>query len=88
LGRLLPALPRDGHVLIQADHGGHDRTHGTEAPEDMTIPWVVAGPRVRPNHTIASEVSLLDTAPTLAHLLGLKPHAQWEGKVVAEIFVA
>lgn len=87
LGRLLSALPADGHVLIQADHGGHDRTHGTEAPEDMTIPWVVAGPRVRQNHSIASGVSLLDTAPTLAHLLGLKPHTQWEGKVVDEIFI-
>ncbi len=86
LGRLLRALPADGHVLIQADHGGHGRTHGTDSPEDMLIPWVVAGPRVRQNHAIEAAVSLLDTTPTLAHLLGLKPHPMWEGKVVEEIF--
>lgn len=87
LGRLLSALPADGHVLIQADHGGHDRTHGTDSPEDMTIPWVVAGPRVRQNHALVSDVTLLDTAPTLAQLLGLKPQARWEGQVIKEIFV-
>lgn len=87
LGRLLSALPAEGQVLIQADHGGHDRTHGTDALEDLTIPWVVAGPHVRRNYEIGVAVSLLDTAPTLARLLGLKPHPLWEGKVVEEIFV-
>lgn len=87
VNRLLTALPADGHVVIQADHGGHDRTHGTDAPEDMLIPWVVAGPRVRQNYALTSEVSLLDTAPTLARLLGLQPSTLWEGKVVEEIFI-
>jgi len=31
------------------------------------------------------QFSLLDTAPTLAHLLGIAPHAQWEGRCVEEI---
>jgi phosphopentomutase len=87
LGRLLAALPADTHVLIQADHGGHDRTHGTDSVEDMTIPWIVAGPRIRQNHALTTPVSLLDTAPTLAHLLGLAPHHQWEGKVITEAFM-
>lgn len=87
LGHLLSALPAEGHVLIQADHGGHERSHGTDSPEDLTIPWGVTGPRVRENHTLNSAVSLLDTAPTLAHLMDLKPHALWEGQVIREIFV-
>ena len=86
LGRVLAALPAESQVLIHSDHGGHDRTHGTDAPEDLTIPWVISGPRIRQQHPIASPVSLLDTAPTLAHLLGLAPHPQWEGRVVEEIF--
>lgn len=84
---VLDRLPADSHVLLQSDHGGHDRTHGTPAPEDMTIPWMVAGPRIRPGHHLTTPVSLLDTAPTLARLLELAPHPQWEGRCVDEAFV-
>ncbi|MBL8057787.1 MAG: alkaline phosphatase family protein, partial [Anaerolineales bacterium] len=87
LKRVLDPLPADSHVLLQADHGGHDRTHGTPAPEDMTIPWMVAGPSIRPGYTLPGPVSLLDTAPTLARLLGLTPHPQWEGRCVEAAFL-
>jgi len=86
LGRILQALPERAHVLLQADHGGHDRIHGTDLPEDMTIPWMVGGPRIKPGHEIVAPVSLLDTAPTLAALLGLPPHREWEGNVPEEIW--
>jgi predicted AlkP superfamily pyrophosphatase or phosphodiesterase len=86
LGTLLAALPAESTVLLQSDHGGHERNHGTDMPEDMTIPWLVAGPGIRASHTITSPVSLLDTAPTLARLLGIAPHRDWEGHYVEEIF--
>jgi predicted AlkP superfamily pyrophosphatase or phosphodiesterase len=86
LGTLLAALPSDTAVLLHSDHGGHERTHGTELPEDMTIPWIAAGPGIRQSHTIAAPVSLLDTAPTIARLLGFPPHPDWEGQCVEEIF--
>lgn len=87
LGRVIDALPPGSTVLAQADHGGHERTHGTDLPEDMTIPWLIAGPNIKPNYAIQLPVSLLDTAPTLARVLGVKPHAQWEGRAVEEIFL-
>lgn len=86
LGRLLAALPADTAYVLQSDHGGHERNHGTELPEDMIIPWLAAGPGIRAGHTIATPVSLLDTAPTLARLLELAPHREWEGRCVEEIF--
>lgn len=86
LGRLLAAMPAGSTVLLQSDHGGHDRTHGTAAAEDMTIPWLVSGPGIRRNVTLTVPVSLLDTAPTLARLLDLEPHPAWEGRCVTEIF--
>jgi hypothetical protein len=86
VARLLAELPPDTHVLLQSDHGGHDRTHGTPAPEDMTIPWLLSGPDIKPGYTIQGPVSLLDTAPTLARLLGLKPHPNWEGRSIDEAF--
>jgi len=86
VGQLLAGLSADTTVLTLADHGGHDRSHGTDLPEDMTIPWMVTGPSVRQNHEIVAPVSLLDTAPTLAHVLGVSAPRQWEGRVVEEVF--
>jgi predicted AlkP superfamily pyrophosphatase or phosphodiesterase len=86
-GSLWSKLPNGCTILVQSDHGGHERTHGTESPEDMTIPWLVVGPGIRRGYEIEAPVSLLDTAPTLARLLDLSPHPEWEGRCVEEIFV-
>lgn len=87
LGQVLAALPAGAAVIVHSDHGGHDRTHGTAMPEDMTIPWIAAGPGIKRGHVITQPVSLLDTAPTVARLLGIAPHQEWEGQSVEEIFV-
>lgn len=87
LADVMKALPLNSHILIEADHGGHDRDHGTDMPEDMIIPWMIWGRCIRKGHVIQQQVSLLDTAPTLAHLLAVQSVPQWEGQVVAEVFV-
>ena len=88
LGTLLSALPAETTVLVQADHGGHGFVHGSEAPEDMLIPWIIAGPGIRRAYEIQGPVNLLDTAPTLARALGIEPHPEWEGRPVEEILAA
>lgn len=88
VGELLNGLPTDDMtVIIHSDHGGHDRTHGTEQPEDMTIPWMIAGLGVRAGHTIQQPVSLLDTAPTVTRILDVPPVPEWEGRLVMEAFL-
>ena len=87
LDSLFASIPSDYTLIVQSDHGGHDRHHGTDSPEDMTIPWMAAGPNIRKGYTIQSPVSLLDTAPTIAKILGVQPHSEWEGKCVEEIFI-
>lgn len=84
IGRLLDVLPQDMAMIVHADHGGHDRTHGTDSPEDMTIPYIITGSGVRPGYVIERPVSLLDTAPTIARLLGFAPPKDWEGSAVEE----
>jgi predicted AlkP superfamily pyrophosphatase or phosphodiesterase len=87
LDTVLAAMPAGASAVVHSDHGGHGRTHGTDCDEDMTIPWLAAGPAIRPGHQIAAPVSLLDTAPTVAHLLGVAPPSAWEGRAPAEIFI-
>ncbi|NJN18463.1 MAG: sulfatase-like hydrolase/transferase [Oscillochloris sp.] len=83
-GALLAALPAASTILVQSDHGGHERTHGTAMVEDLRIPWMLSGPGVRAGTPIDAAVSLLDSAPTIAHILGLDAPAAWEGRVVRE----
>lgn len=86
-GRLITHLPDDTTILVQADHGGHDFGHGTDKKEDMTIPWMIAGPNIRSNYEISEPVSLLETAPTLARVMGLEAHPEWQGRCVESIFI-
>ena len=67
-----------------SDHGGHERSHGTEADEDMTIPWVLSGGDV-PKQELNGQVSIIDTAPTLAGLLGISQPREWDGRPVLEL---
>jgi predicted AlkP superfamily pyrophosphatase or phosphodiesterase len=73
-------------LLLTADHGGHDTTHGTSKPEDMTIPWIVYGPGVLSGAPIEVPVSIMDTAATAVWGLGLAVPADWEGRPVVEAF--
>ena len=68
-------------MLITADHGGHDRIHGTELPEDMTIPFFAMGKDFEAGKELEN-VSILDYAPTVAKLLGTNADKDWEGKVL------
>lgn len=86
VGVLLDGLPAGTRLMLTSDHGGHARTHGTDSPDDMTIPLFLSGPGLRPGHEIQTPVSLLDLAPTLARLLGLTPPPEWEGTCVTEAF--
>lgn len=87
IGQILASIPEDHTILIQSDHGGHERSHGTDMPEDMTIPWMLMGPDIKQDYAIQRLVSLLDTAPTLAHILGIPVVRDWEGTIVDEAFV-
>ncbi|WP_227624969.1 alkaline phosphatase family protein [Fimbriimonas ginsengisoli] len=87
VGMVLAALDegdRSWVALIQSDHGGHERSHGTEMDEDMTIPWILSGHGVKAGNTLDGGVRIYDTCPTLAHLLGLPAAREWDGRIVGE----
>ena len=66
-------------IIVTADHGGHGRGHGSDAPEDMTIPMFFLGKEFEAGKAI-SNVSILDLAPTVAKIMGVPSAPEWEGK--------
>ena len=79
IAQIRDTLDEDTTLIITADHGGHDRCHGTELDEDMTIPVFIEGKGFAPGE-LAQPVSILDLAPTVTAQLGVKPCRDWEGK--------
>lgn len=68
-------------VIITADHGGHDRMHGTQMPEDMTIPMFFRGKSFEKGKEL-SGVTLLDIAPTVAKVMDFPCEKEWDGKAI------
>ena len=77
--KLYDKLPDDYVIIVTADHGGHDRTHGTELSEDMIIPIMVLS-RNEKIEIDFKDASIKDIAPTVTNLLGISPDDEWEGK--------
>jgi arylsulfatase A-like enzyme len=88
IGRLLAALPPQTTVILTADHGGKGQDHAEDAPENVTVPWIVAGPKVVHRGEMTSRVKETDTAATALWVLGLSLPGRCPGAVVREPFTA
>jgi arylsulfatase A-like enzyme len=72
--------------LLTADHGGHGRTHGSDRPEDVTIPWIVWGEGVRSGTELPRGIRTMDTAGTALWLLGVGLPNGWSGVPIRNAF--
>lgn len=75
---LREAMGPESIFIVAADHGGHDHGHGTDAPEDLCVPLILAGEGI-PGGEL-DDASLLDIAPTVVKLLGLPQPKEWIGR--------
>jgi len=77
--KIMSTLTEDYSVIVLADHGGHDQTHGTTDPIDMTIPLFV-----KTDFEIDEEnfenANIIDIAPTICKIIGIEPSKKWKGK--------
>lgn len=81
IDRVVNSLPDDYTVIITADHGGHDRVHGTDLAEDMTIPVIILGNNIE-HGKILNDVNIKDISPTITKLLDVDAGVEWEGKSI------
>ncbi|MCA9256659.1 MAG: alkaline phosphatase family protein [Phycisphaerales bacterium] len=87
--RVLDALAerefRDETLLIlTADHGGHDKTHGFPIPEDQHVPFILNGPGIASGRTLTNITRPMDAAATALARLELPTASARDGRDVAE----
>jgi len=82
IGRVVAAMQENAVAVVMADHGGHEKTHGTESDEDMTIPLILSRIGTDSATTIEGDVHITDVAPTVAALLGVPAPPGWIGKPI------
>lgn len=75
-------------LIITADHGGNGKDHGSDHPDDVTIPWIAWGRGVAPGEITAHAVRTMDTASTVLFLLGVDAPRNWMGVPVRPAFLA
>ena len=80
-------LLEDTLLVLTADHGGHERSHGSDSAEDMTVPLILRGPGIRAGVTRSTgRRAILDIAPTITHLLGLATPTTGRGALLDRLF--
>ncbi len=81
--KIYRALPDGWSMVVTADHGGHERSHGYDIPEDMTIPVYLVGAPFEKGRELQN-VNIKDLAPTIAAVMGLTKPREWEGRCLLE----
>ncbi len=71
-------------IIITADHGGHDRSHGSDMKEDMTIPMFFLSEDFKKGE-IGKQLSLLDLAPTILQIFGIQKPIEWESDGILDL---
>jgi predicted AlkP superfamily pyrophosphatase or phosphodiesterase len=94
VGEIVEAIEKSGAtgktaILATADHGGSGRGHFRRSdlhrPENVTIPWICAGPKVPAGLVIDRMIPTFDTAPTALAFLGLSFTGEIDGRAVEEV---
>ncbi|MBR4755395.1 MAG: alkaline phosphatase family protein [Bacteroidales bacterium] len=91
VGRMLSFLKAEGlyeesHIMFISDHGGVGKGHGGLSPEEMEVPWVIAGPGIKKGFTIQEANNTVNTAATVVKLFGAEQPLCWTGEVPMSIF--
>ena len=75
---LVDRFKDDYTIIFTADHGGHERIHGTREESDMRLPLIFIGPDFTPgpmDHT----PFITAISPTIPKLIDAASAPEWEG---------
>ena len=81
--RVYEAYGNEYTIIVTADHGGHGRSHGSDLPEDMTIPMFFIGDSFKTGEKLEN-ITILDIAPTIADVMSVPKAPEWEGRSIVK----
>ena len=95
VGGVLRMLREEGMLkhttlLVMSSHGRDARTgkvHGGFTTAELAVQWLLYGAGVRRGQ-IGQPVSIIDSAPTLLHALGIPPPLHMHGRAVIDAFTS
>jgi predicted AlkP superfamily pyrophosphatase or phosphodiesterase len=78
----------DTHFMFFTDHGGvPEKGHGGITPQELEVPWAIAGPGIRKGHLLKEPNNSVNTAMTISYLFGCgNVPLSWTGEVPMSIF--
>jgi len=71
---------------VLGSHNGSRTRIGENRPTDAGLPLIIAGPGIPQGVELEQPLSFLDLAPTMATILGLAPHPDWQGSGIESQF--
>ncbi len=71
-------------LIITADHGGHDKTHGFPIPDDQHVPFILNGPGIAEGRRLTTEIHPMDVAAIALAYLELPMTIARDGRVIVE----
>lgn len=74
----------DTLFMVTADHGGIEKTHGGDSPEEMNVFFGAAGHNV--NNVILDRMSIQDIPAIICCALGAKGGDAWESRIPTNLF--
>ncbi|MFH0980212.1 MAG: alkaline phosphatase family protein [Planctomycetota bacterium] len=74
-------------IIVSADHGGHEKSHKGDHPDDLVVPWIASGGAVR-CRALPDGLRVTDIAPTVLYALGLPMPDNLDGAPATALFVA
>lgn len=97
VGKVLDALREIGEldnttIILSADHGGTNRSHGRDDLRSHFIPWIAVGPGIRSDFDLTRlgkeyDLSTFDTFATACHVLNIDLPPNIDGQPVTEMFL-
>ena len=76
---------KDTVVILTSDHGGLGKKHGSTTLAEMEIPFILAGPVVKPVGEFDLAMMQYDCAAVIADLLGVEPPIAWRGRAYPQL---
>ncbi len=91
IGKLITGIQEMGlgkttAFIVTSNPGSKVPALGAESLSDLEVPWIISGPGIKKNTLLETPNDLMNTAPTIARMLGLKIPVEWIGRPVNEAF--